>query len=179
MRWKLLARALWAQHRKVIVAIAALSTLGVVALSLSSSCPSRRGCPCAQAVPAGDDSLVFDRVWFDRYPEAPREEIAVWVYLSDGIGLYQQGSAYRGSFDIFELRREADVLELRWMQDEVVDRTRFSVERCDERPPFDLCLTLDTPARGPSRYYGFSEESDVAAHAPWARRVMLEARAAR
>lgn len=181
MRWKLLARVLWSRYRKPALLLAALGMLGSLAWSVSSSsCPSREGCPCEGGPAANEsESLLFDRVWLDRYPEEPRDELALWVFLSDGIGAYQQGSAFRGSFDVFALERQDDALELSWMQDEVVDRTRFTVERCDERPPFDLCLTLESPARGPSRYYGLSDEQAEAAHFPWAARVLDRARAAR
>lgn len=179
MRWKLLAKTLWNHHRKATLgAVGAVTLLALVltAVPLGSTCGSGVSRAPDDTTDARRSRLLLDRVWFDRYPEDARDEISIWIYISSGVGLYQQGSSYRASYDIFEFVRNDRDLELTFLQDEEEASTRFEVERCDEAPPFDLCLTLESPARGPQRYYGFSDESALSEHLPWAADDIEEAR---
>lgn len=164
MRWKLLARTLWNHHRAACVTgLAALIALGALPFALGDGdgCAPRRG----------NSRLLLDRVWFDQYPEDERDELSIWIFLSSGVGLYQHGSQYRASYEIFELVRNGHDLEVTFLQDGEEARTRFEITRCDDVPPFDLCLTLDDPARGPRRYFAFSDESALAERLPWATRL--------
>jgi hypothetical protein len=136
---------------------------------------------------AGDDIEVADplqprailnRVWFDKYPDKPRETTQLWIFLSGGIALYERGSYYRVAMEIFDFERQNDRMVITSLQDKKSVTTPFKIERCDQEP-FDLCLTIDTPARGPKTLYGFSHRGDQEAHAPSATafRLAAEARA--
>lgn len=75
------------------------------------------------------------------------------------------------------MRNDRD-LEMTFLQDDERARTGFTIEHCDDEPPFDLCLTLDDPARGPTRYYSFSDQGAFLNMPPWALHIDAEARAA-
>ncbi|HJL16742.1 MAG TPA: hypothetical protein RMH99_13850 [Sandaracinaceae bacterium LLY-WYZ-13_1] len=163
MRWKLLARTLWHHHR------AALVGLSTAALALGALPFAWFGADRADEGPERERTrLLLDRLWFDELPEERRQSVRIWLFASSGIGLYREGSAYRFGLDFFELYRNDDELEIEWLQDGVEDETDFEVTRCDDRAPFDLCLTFEETPRGPRRYYGFSDDAALTEHAPWA-----------
>jgi len=153
MRTKLLLTSLWRHHRRATL------IAGAVVLSLLATPFFFSGSSTETDEPSVRPHVILDRAWFDRYPEEARDDLSIWVWLSSGVGLYQQGSAYRASFDIFEFVRSGRDLEMTFLQDDESATTSFSVEHCDEAPPFDLCLTLENAARGPTRYYGFSDHA--------------------
>lgn len=175
MRLKLLLSACWRHHRVAsIVTIASVLALLVVPFAFCNGAD-----PSVVARDSERSHLVLDRVWFDRYPDEPRTQISVWLWLSSGVGLYQQGSSYRASFDIFEFARNGRDLEMTFLHDDEEARSGFAVEPCDQEPPFDLCLTLEGAARGPARYYSFSDQNAAGRELPeWVRRVDAQARAA-
>jgi hypothetical protein len=120
---------------------------------------------------------VLNRVWFDRYPRKATDEIKLWLFLAGGLGVYQEGSAYRSASDVFDFERQGETIELAFLHDRQKAQLRFQVTPCDEQPPFNLCLDLAGSPRGPRRYYGFGDEEDMAASIPWGRRLMRAARA--
>lgn len=134
----------------------------------------------AEEAPAGSPRLILGRVWFDKYPEKRTEDVKILIFLAGGIGIYESGSAYRSSFDLFEFERQGDKVSLTFLHDRKSAETRFTVAACDERPPFDLCLDLADSPRGPKRYYGFGDEDDMARGVPWGRAMLkaAESRAA-
>lgn len=169
MRWKLLFVALWRHHRVATsLALAALLAAGAAVGWVGSSGDAPEA--------GGSGRRLLDRPWFERYPESSRDELGTWVWLAGGIGAYQQGSAWRGSFDVFEFERRGNAVDMRFLQDGEEARTDFAIERCDEAPPFDLCLTLRSSPRGPRRYYSFDDGDDFAAHLPWAADRLEEVR---
>ncbi len=168
MRIRLLARALWRHHRRAsLIALA----VGLALLAAPFALIDGGGGPVA-----AEPHLILDRVWFDRAPEDPRADMSLWVWASSGVGIHQRGSAYRFSVDFFDFRRSGRRLEMTFLQDGERARTRFQVAACDH-PPFDLCLTLDDPPRGPRRYYSFSNAWAQDRVAPWAREVVARAAA--
>lgn len=129
---------------------------------------------------AGNPRAILGRVWFDRYPEKRIEDIQIFIFLGGGIGIYEKGSAFRSSFDIFEFERQGDKVAMTFLHDKKAAETKFTVSACDDKPPFDLCLDLQDSPRGPKRYYGFGDEEDMARTVPWGRAVLkaAESRAA-
>lgn len=166
MRIRLLARALWHHHRR-----ASLIALAVGLALLAAPFAFVGG---SDAPVAADPDLILGRVWFDHSPRDPREERKLWVWTSRGVGVYQQGTAYRFSVDFFAFERSDRRLAMTFLQDGERARTRFHVGSCDE-PPFDLCLTLDDPPRGPRRYFSFSSMRAMEREAPWARELVERA----
>jgi len=153
-----LLRAIYRTYPRACLAALAAASLAIAA-------PLAFGGPDPAPSAAGSHAIL-DRLWLDAYPEDERSEISVWVWLSNGVGVYQRGSAYRASFDVFAFERDGESLEMTFLQDEENSSTRFQVSACDERPPFDLCLVIERPARGAHRYYGFSDQSAYARELP-------------
>lgn len=134
----------------------------------------------AEVSPDANPRLVLGRVWFDAYPEKATDDVQIWIWLGGGVGLYESGSVWRSSMDFFEFERRGDRLDITFFQDKKRFESKFAVAACDEKPPFDLCLTLDDPPRGPKKYYAFGSDEDLARGIPWAVAVKraAEARAA-
>jgi hypothetical protein len=171
MRWKLVFVGLWRHHRVATVTVCA-ATLALTAATVGWSGSSGPGASAEH--PARG---ILNRVWFDHYPQSTRDEISVGIWLAGGLGIFEQGSVWRTGYEIFEFERNGDRLTTRLLQDRAESRTRFRVESCDDQPPFDLCLLLEQPTRGPARYYSFGDGDDMAEHLPWAGSLLGSARA--
>lgn len=126
---------------------------------------------------AKDPRQILGRLWFDQYPANRRDDIQFFIFLGGGIGLYEKGSAYRWADDIFEFERQRDVVTMTFLHDKKTARVKFEITKCDDKPPFDLCLTFDDSPRGPKRYYTFADEDDMAARLPWSRAALRAAEA--
>lgn len=169
MRWKKLPGALFRRHpvATMLTAAAALSALlAVTGWGLRDDAP-----PEATAGRA-----ILNRIWFERYPTSAREELASWIWLAGGVGIYENGSLYRTHLDIFEFERHGERVEMRFLHDGEEARTPFTIEACDDAPPFDLCLTLERSPRGPARYYSFGDLDEMEERLPWAARRLARAR---
>jgi hypothetical protein len=171
MRWKPLFVSIWRLHKKaLLLTLAAMLTIAGVLVSWGGSSEP----PRAEHRPARQ---LLNRVWFDRLPESNTDEFGVWIWLAGGVGIYQRGSGFRASHDIFEFERQGSAVSMMFLQDQEQVSTEFTIEACDEQPPFDLCLTLSNAPRERNRYYGFGANEDMAAHIPWSPRIMAAARA--
>jgi hypothetical protein len=128
----------------------------------------------------GNPRLILGRVWFDQYPEKRTDTVQIFIFLGGGIGLYESGSVWRASTDIFDFERQGSKIHMTFLHDKTTAETKFKVTACDEKPPFDLCLDLDSSPRGPKRYYGFGDEEDFGRKVPWGRALVraAESRAA-
>lgn len=176
-----LARRLLAfAARRPFAGLAVLAGLAALALAPVAGGVALLAGGGAEEAPAANPRLILGRVWFDKYPEKRTEDVKILIFLAGGIGIYESGSAYRSSFDIFEFERQGDKVSLTFLHDKKSAETRFTVAACDEKPPFDLCLDLADSPRGPKRYYGFGDEDDMARRVPWGRAVLkaAESRAA-
>ena len=171
MRWKLVFVGLWRHHR--------VATLTVCAAMLALSAATVHWSVGSGAEPEVERPArgILNRVWFDHYPQSTRDDLSMGIWLAGGIGIFEQGSVWRTSYEIFEFERNGNDLTTRLLQDGAESRTRFVVESCDDQPPFDLCLILERPTRGPARYYSFGDGDDMSAHLPWADSVLGSARA--
>lgn len=132
---------------------------------------------------AVDPGLLVNRVWFDRLPEQPTQDFGRWAFLDAGYGFHGEGSAFRFNVDIVEFDRQGDKLKVTFLQDERVVSTRFKIDRCDDKPPFDACLTFDQSPGGPKKLYAFLDEGDEQARLPgataWRRSLSGQAAAVR
>ncbi|MCC6557569.1 MAG: hypothetical protein IT372_31845 [Polyangiaceae bacterium] len=125
--------------------------------------------------PSANPRLILGRVWFDRYPEKRNEDVKIWIFLGGGVGLFESGSAYRSSFDVFDFERQGDKVSMTFLHDRKTAETKFTVRACDDRPPFDLCLDLQDSPRGPRTYYGFGSDDEMARRIPWGQAMMKSA----
>jgi hypothetical protein len=158
--------------RRPLAALAVVVVAPVIALAgaiLAARAPA--------ASPQDNPRAVLGRVWFDRYPDKITDEAQVWIWLGGGIGLHERGSYFRRSLDIFEFERQGDKLDMTYLQDKKKVETRFSVTRCDDKAPFDLCLDLTTSLGGHKRYYGFGDLDDMEARIPGSKSLLRAAEA--
>ncbi len=163
--------------RRPLLALLVAVSLAVVAVAGAGGALSGGS---GEVAPDANPRLVLGRVWFDAYPEKATDNVQIWIWLGGGVGLYETGSVWRSSMDFFEFERRGDRLDILFFQDKKRFETKLTVAACDEKPPFDLCLTLDDPPRGPKKYYAFGNDEDLARGIPWAVAVKraAEARAA-
>lgn len=170
MRFRLLLVGLWRYHRTAVVLTVSTCVIAIAVILSSGNSVD----PGAREAPP---RLLLNRLWFDRFPESTRDEVSLSFWLAGGIGLFEHGSVWRSAHDVFEFERRGRDLSIRFLHDGAEARTAFHVEECTERPPFELCLTLVSPPRGPERWYAFGSTDEMAAHLPWAARVEDAARA--
>src|SRR4051794_34158664 len=73
-----------------------------------------------------DKSLAEDRVWIDHMPRGERDQINVFLLLTEHpVGVFQQTSAWKGSFEAF--RYEANAGEVRILYPQTGDREKVKV----------------------------------------------------
>jgi hypothetical protein len=120
----------------------------------------------APVAPANPD-LLQERLWLDKLPEEPTDKFALWLFVDDGYGFYRQGSGFRFQVDVVGYERKGDQLRVTLLEDHKKKETRYSIRPCDEKPPFDLCLTFDSAPLGPTKFYGFSDSEQTARRLPW------------
>jgi hypothetical protein len=121
---------------------------------------------------ARDPKQILGRVWFDRLPKSRTDDVTLAIWLGGGIGLYDKGSAWRSTVDIFEFERRGDALDMTFLHDKKAASTKFSIKSCDDKPPFDLCVTFDDAPRGPKTLYGFAYDDEMDRAVPWSRDLM-------
>jgi hypothetical protein len=130
-----------------------------------------------RAEPAAKPRDLLGRLWFDKLPKKRTDEVTVALFFSGGIGLFESGSSYRFTFDLFEFERRSADLDLVLLHDKKRAQVKYTVKDCDDSPPFDLCLELEGAPRGPKKLYGFAYDDDEAASIPWARDLREAGRA--
>ncbi len=129
---------------------------------------------------AEDPRLAVGRVWIDKKPEKLTDYVHAFL-LVDGapIGLFQMASAYSVRLELFDYRRDGKSLDLEFLQTQKRHKISYKVSRCDDMPPFDLCLTMSkNPYGGPKRYHGMRDQQAETAVLPGLRERMLQAAAA-
>lgn len=165
---------------------AKLTVLAVLAASATAFVALRSPTPVKAPVatqgtehaePSAKPRDLLGRLWFDRLPQKRTDEVTVALFFSGGIGLFESGSSYRFTFELFEFERRAADLDLVLLHDKKRAEVKYTVKDCDEKPPFDLCLELDGAPRGPKKLYGFAYDDDEAASIPWARDLREAGRA--
>jgi hypothetical protein len=151
----------------VLSIAAALVALGVTSLRTASE-------------REGDDQnprLLIGRAWLDRMPEKSTDVYDFWVFLGGGIVFHEKGARFQGSYELFDMERRGSSVDLVQLHTKKKLTTRFTVKRCPEKRPFDLCLVLHDMPGGPLELYGWGDDDDADAAAPWAnvRRKAAEA----
>jgi hypothetical protein len=121
--------------------------------------------------------LILGRGWYDKLPEKRTDIVDFWVFLGGGIGLKERGSTWQASYEIFEFERQGSKLEITSLQTKKRTTTAFTVDKCDENPPFNLCLTLKDMPGGAVKLYGFQYEEDMERAIPWGKNKLEAARA--
>lgn len=119
------------------------------------------------AVAPASPELLEERLWLDKLPEDPSDKFALWLFVDDGYGFFRQGSGFRFLVDVVGYERKGDRLSLTVLEDKKKKETRYTIRPCDEKPPFDLCLTFENAPLGPSKLYGFKDSEQTARRLPW------------
>jgi hypothetical protein len=173
----------FARRPLTLLAIGAASVLGTAAAigaAVLGPCDARETVdPGEPVAPQDNPRKILSRGWFDRWPEKRKDNIHFFYFGGGGVGLHEEGSAYRYTADWFDLERQNNKLSIKFLQDGKTTETTFTITPCDEKPPFDLCLDLADSPRGPKRYYGFDDSEDEAANLPaWSAERLRAARSA-
>ena len=116
------------------------------------------------AAAAEDPKLLYNRVWIDSKPERYVDYQQAFLILDFApICMFQKASAYDVHLEICEHKGKDGVVDVFFPQTDRKARMRYKVSRCDELPPFDLCLDVKpNPWRGPKRYYSSTDPDDQA-----------------
>jgi hypothetical protein len=113
---------------------------------------------------------ILGRVWFDKLPTGRTTPVTIALWLGGGIGLYEEGSSYRFTIDVFDFERRGQKLDMTFLHDKRKVTVGYTVAKCEDEPPFDVCLTFDGDApRGPKKLYGFGDQDDAANRFAWFR----------
>ena len=148
--------------KKVLVALAA----GVAMFAGARWFFSKPSEPLAR-----DPKQILGRIWFDHLPKNRSDDVTIAVWFGGGIGLYDKGSAWRSSIDIFEFERRKDALDMTFLHDKKSASTKFEIKSCDDQPPFDVCVTFDDAPRGPKTLHGFAYDDEMDKAIPWSRDI--------
>ena len=102
------------------------------------------------------DASPTERLWISGLPTKGSESISAFITTRTGegkyIGAFFQGSAYRGTHDVFEWRADGkDAARLKFLQDGHTMRMRF--ETCPKKTGFDFCLAVRGDDGREQRYY--------------------------
>jgi hypothetical protein len=96
---------------------------------------------------------VLDRIWVDHIPKHDRDQVHVFVAITDEpVGLFQTRSVWKGHFEMFRYEAHGDEIRIVYPQDHHRDRVKTKSRKCSE-DGFDYCLELDGASRGVKRYY--------------------------
>ena len=97
----------------------------------------------------------------DRLPEKHTDYMqAVFVLGERPLGIFQKASSYDIRLELFWYGREGARLKYRFPQTDKKGDVTYRVVKCDDLPPFDLCLELNkNPWGGPKRYHGMRDDS--------------------
>jgi hypothetical protein len=165
-----------AARRPLLAAGLVVSTVALpAAVAAFESLRSTPPTDVALADDAIDPRLILSRAWFDKYPEKRTESINFLVFFGSGLGIHDQGSTYRSTLDVFDFERQGAKLFITHLHDKTKIETSFKLSRCDDDPPFDVCLDLDKSPGGPRRYHGFLHDGDMDAAVPWGRALLRAA----
>jgi hypothetical protein len=110
-----------------------------------------------RAQPADDRKLVVDRIWVDHLPQNPRDEISIFLALTeeqmgDAIGIFQTGSQWRAKYELFEHESGGEQLKIVYPQTGERESVRTRARACNDHG-WDFCLELSGNSRGVKKYY--------------------------
>jgi len=127
--------------------------------------------------PESAPRLILGRLWFDKLPNRRTDSVDLWIFLGGGIGIHEEGSSYRASFDIFEFERQGATIDAKYFHDKKRFKTPFTVKGCEDHEPFNLCLTLDNVSGKKIELYGFAYDDEMERAAPGSKAILEAAKA--
>ena len=168
------------RHPLVAAGLAIVALTGSVALGVhafSSEAEPQGTEDLSHDVAGKNPRLLLGRLWLDKMPRRPTDNVDLWIFFGGGIGVHETGSRWDGRYEIFELERRGSVVDLTYLQTKKKVTTKFDIESCDDLDPFDLCLTLKDMPGGPLRLHGFDYGDDMDRAMPWGRATVESAKA--
>lgn len=106
---------------------------------------------------AKDAARILEQTpWLDRAPTDERDIVHAYIFPR-GEGVYFVGNAYKGAYEMFRYFVEDDELRLKFLDDGKSAKTKFKIEKYDDRV-FDYRLTFSESPRGPKVFYGFEPQ---------------------
>lgn len=151
------------------VLFVALASLGVLRVTLDNADED------ADAA-ASDPKQILGRLWFDHLPKNRSDDVTIAIWFGGGLGLFDKGSTWRSTVEVFEFERRKDVLDMTFLHDKKNATTSFKISKCDDLPPFDVCLTLSDPPRSPKVLHGFARPDELDSNVPWSRDLEASAK---
>jgi hypothetical protein len=105
--------------------------------------------------------LLIDRNWIDRMPTTETDRLHVYRFVPTmGGGVFQDRTLYKGTFELFTFKVDADHIDFNLPQTHERVRSQFQIDKVAGPKPFDLKLTIWSDPRGPHEYYGIRSETD-------------------
>lgn len=105
------------------------------------------------ATDGGGNKLLVDRVWIDHLPRHERELVNVFALFSEHkIGVFDQRSAWTGSFEAFRYSRGEGKLDAVFPQTGAKEQYSVKVRTCSENG-MDYCLDIDGGKHGVKHYF--------------------------
>lgn len=119
--------------------------------------------------------LVYKRIWLERVPDSPTDYAhGLYLLSTPSAGVFQRSSAFDYHFELFRHDMDKNKLKMTFPQTNKTATVTITIKKCDDLPPFDLCLTLsENPWSGPKKYYGFFETEDESKAVSDAQRTLL------
>lgn len=101
----------------------------------------------------GGNKLLVDRVWIDHMPRHERELVNVFALISEHkVGVFDQRSAWTGSFEAFRYSRGEGKLDAVFPQTGSKEQYTVKVRTCSENG-MDYCLDIDGGKHGVKHYF--------------------------
>jgi len=101
--------------------------------------------------------LVENRLWIDHMPRNERDTIQVFLTLGDdSIGTFQQASAWKGAYEIFQYEAHGGELRVVYPHTGEKETLKAKATKCSNSG-FDYCLDLAGGSRGVKRYYSMKD----------------------
>jgi len=122
---------------------------------------------------ADESTPALDRLWVDHFPANPRDEISVFLALTDEpIGIFQTASQWRGKYEIFQHETNGDEARIVYPATGERETVRIRARKCDENG-WEYCLEVKGASRGVKKYYSMEgwEVGSIDAAAPKLRSV--------
>jgi hypothetical protein len=143
------ARGLRYSHemKKLMLGVAALGAVGYGVYRWTAHA----------APPSTHTELVENRLWIDHMPRSERDTIQVFLTLGDeSIGTFQQTSAWRGAYELFQYEGHGGELRIIYPQTGDRETIKAKATKCRENG-FDYCLEMAGGSRGVKRYYSMKD----------------------
>jgi hypothetical protein len=161
------------------LAFVVLVAVGVVWGAVYSTIDCTASAPALEADDGVDANprLILGRAWFDKLPEKATDEIDLWIFFGGGIGIHEKGSRFQAAFEIFDFERQGSKLQVTYLHSGKKASASFTIEKCEDKRPFNLCMTLTGLPGGTVKLYGFQYDDEQDAALPWARSRVEAAKA--